>query len=139
MAVSNGAEYIKGTFTVPDNAENFTLNYGKSFSKYLLYIEMTDASKTALNSSAESGSTAIMFLAVYPPIEFKQNINDNTRAIKVTIYNPSTDTIGTTTLGASLYSVSSFTDAVRLINSAGQTRLIRGYSYDYVIVSLDNI
>ena len=57
MGMAKGAEVIKGSFTVPaDYTGNYTINFGKSFSRYVYIIEMTDESKAALAQRGENSN-----------------------------------------------------------------------------------
>ena len=46
--MASGAQFVKGTFTVPDSGSSYTINFGKTFSSYLYVIEMSDLSKQSL-------------------------------------------------------------------------------------------
>lgn len=40
--MASGADFVKGTFTVPNDVATYTINFGKTYSKYLYMVEMTD-------------------------------------------------------------------------------------------------
>ena len=40
--MANGAQFVKGTFTAPNSGNRYMLEFGKTLSKYLFFIEMTD-------------------------------------------------------------------------------------------------
>ena len=54
--MANGAQFVKGTFTAPNSGNRYTLEFGKTLSKYLFFIEMTDNSKTTLLGTGLSGA-----------------------------------------------------------------------------------
>ena len=61
-----GARYVKGTFTVPKNSNSYTIDFGKSFSKYILFIEADSTSKQTILDSGINASRAYAVLAIYP-------------------------------------------------------------------------
>lgn len=66
MAMASGAQFVKGSFTVPNDASRYTINFGKSFSKYILFIEADSTSKQSILDSGINASRAYAVLAVYP-------------------------------------------------------------------------
>lgn len=135
---TKGAEFVTGSFTVPaDYTGTFILDYGKTFESYLLLIELTDTSKTALASSGSLNASAFCYLGIYPAREVNNSIYS--ASILVSTYKPSTESFSNTTLGASLLTGSSFSVLVKDASGSATSRLVKGYSYNYTIISLDNI
>lgn len=139
--MAKGAEVIKGTFTTPDES-TYTLSFGKTFQKYLYIIEMTDASKTMLMSSGINNQrTYAISGSVYPtPV-----INNSapTHGYMTLRINPSTQQIQNiaaqelNTINGSSITLNNY--AVDSAANNARYALIRGYSYNYTIVSLDNV
>lgn len=137
MQMAQGAEYIAGSFTVPLSGTPYEVQYGKSFGSYLLMIEMFEESKTALQNTGSSNLTAIRYCGMYPAATIGNIVN--TYAASVYIYRPDTGATGTSSLGAAALLSSSFKVDTRDVTSLGSVRLIRGYTYHYIVVSLDNV
>ena len=140
MAMAQGAEVIKGSFTVPaDFTGTYTLNYGKSFSSYILLIDMAEESKQDLYDETSINNTiSYFFTAINPPQTIVDKTDSGHAAITLT-YNPSSGNFGTGQLGSTAYTDSSFAVYVRDLNGSGTTRLVKGFSYNYVLISLDGI
>lgn len=129
-----GANYASGTFTT-GNTSTYTLEFGKTFSKYLYYIEMTDDSKTALKNSEQTSAKMYACLGIYPRNEFDENLYpyDAYAAYRVV---PSSDEMSlSTSAQASAIDGSSITLTNNAISS-GANNLYRGYSYNYYIVEM---
>lgn len=136
--VTRGAEFVTGSFTVPaDYTGTFTLDYGKTFESYLLLIELTDTSKTALSSSGSSNASTFCYLGLYPAREVNNSIYST--SIFVLTYKPSTESFSNSSAGVSLLTGSSFSATVKDVSESASMRLLKGYSYNYTIISLDNI
>lgn len=137
-AMANGADYIKGAFTVPNDASSYILNFGKTFASYLFLIEMDDTSKTTLVGSGESGNKLYAESGIYP----LPSIN-NTNPSPMYIYeriNPSTQDVSAT-YGYGAVSSSAPADGTKITFScgaltAGTSYLYRGYTYKYYIVAI---
>ena len=140
MAMAQGAEVIKGSFTVPaDFTGTYTLNYGKAFSSYILLIDMAEELKEDLyDETSITAATTYFFTAIYPPQTVAEATDSGHAAITLT-YNPSNGNFGTGQLGSTVYTGSSFAVSVRDLNGSGTTRLVKGFSYNYVLISLDGI
>ena len=62
-----GAQFVKGSFTVPNDAlAYYTLDFGKSFSRYLFLVEMDNASKTMLSNSGISANRIYAEQGIFP-------------------------------------------------------------------------
>lgn len=135
-----GAEVVKGTFTVSASAivdNTFTLNFGKTFSKYLYLIEMTEASKTTLLATGQTSDRAYSAIGMYPMPQINNTTPDNnflTVRVKPT-------TSGTSVAAPSSSSGSATGSSITfpVSNLNGANHLYRDYSYNYTIVSLDNV
>lgn len=137
MAIK-GAEYISGTFTVPNDSGNrFTLQFGKTFSKYLFLIDATDETKEAIIASGANGNRAYAVFGAYP----MPSINNEIPSLNETYcrINPNTMAVSTG------YSTSMATpNADSIVMEAGNfvsgaQYVYQGCSYKYYIVSLDEM
>ena len=128
-----GAEFLSGTFTTGTTA-GYTIDFGKSFSKYLYYVEMTDASKTELHNSGQTSAKMFACIGKYPNAEFNErSTNGGYLSFRV---NPSNDTIDkSSSASPNSISDSSITFGNNAI-TAGANSLYRGYSYNYYIVEI---
>ena len=135
-AMAKGAEVIKGTFTVPDGGVNYTLNFGKSFNSYLFLIELDGDGKTAVINSGSTYARAFAYIGAYP----RKSIN-NTEAESILVdrYNPSSSEASYGALTGTQLSVNSITLNTIGITGSGATSLVKGLTYNYTIISLDNI
>lgn len=130
-----GANYAKGTFTTDDNG-TYTLSFGKTFSSYLYYIEMTDESKTALHNTGQNSARMYACLGIYPKNKFNGN-NYPYNAYSAYRVNPSTDEMSlSTSTQASAIDGSSISFNNTAITASGANNLYRGYSYNYYIVEI---
>ena len=139
MGMARGAEVLKGSFSVPaDYTGNYIINFGKSFSRYIYIIEMTDESKTALAQTGENNNKTYARLGLYPPFEI-EGLRPNNSSHMSTRINPSTQAIMSTvatTNGISSYAIAIATGDV---TQTSANLLYLGYSYNYTIISLDNV
>ena len=127
-----GANYAKGTFTT-DTGSTYTLSFGKTFSSYLYYVEMTDASKTALQNSGQTSAKMFACFGAYPNIEFGNSDAGGFLAFRV---NPSTNAIDKSASAApSSINSTSITFGNNAI-TGGSNGLYREYTYDYYIVEI---
>lgn len=135
-----GIEVVKGTFTVyPDQIvdNTYTINFGKTFSKYLYLIEMTEESKTTLLSSGQTSDRMYSCMGTYP-IPQINNITPSYNFLSVRV-KPSTSSTSVTAPSSSSGVATSSTITFPTSNLNGANQLYRNYSYNYTIVSLDNV
>lgn len=134
MAVSS-LNYIKGQFTaVQDENDQFTLNFGKTFSRYLIFIEATDSAKSTIASYTGGGRKLYSTLAVYPGLNFSNNL-DNYKACFS--YAPSTEAFNREYSSTNITLDSS--KAVfncRALSFNSPVSLYDGLTYDYFIVEV---
>ena len=131
--MAKGANFIKGTFTAPSGASSYTLNFGKTFNKYIYLVEMTEESKTALVNSGITAIRAFAWVGIWPNVSIN-NVAYASNSLYAR-YNPSTNETSGGVMSASSYSNSSITFAVSNLTSI--TTLFEGYSYNYYIVEVD--
>lgn len=135
-----GAEVVKGSFTVSPSAivdNTFTINFGKTFSKYLYLIEMTEESKATLLSSGQTADRMYSAIGVYP-IPQINNTTPYNSFLSVRV-KPSTSETSISAPGSSSESATGSTITFPVSNLGGVNQLYRDYSYNYTIVSLDNV
>ena len=132
--MASGADYAKGTFTT-DTAMTYTLSFGKTFSRYLYYIEMTDESKTALHNSGQSSAKMYACLGIYPKNKFNGNDFPANSYASYRVNPANDDMTLSTSASATAINESSITLGNTAI-SGGANSLYRGYSYNYYIVEI---
>lgn len=64
--MANGAQFVKGSFTVPADADKYMLNIGKTFEKYMFVIEADDTSKSTIINSGYDASKCYGILGIFP-------------------------------------------------------------------------
>ena len=132
--MASGADFVKGTFTT-DTAYTYKVDFGKTFSKYLYYIEMTDDSKTALMNSGQSSAKMFACFGVYPPTEFDSSHSAAANYMSYRI-KPSDSTIDcSSSAAANQIDGSSVTLGLTGI-TGGANSLYREYSYNYYVVEI---
>ena len=134
---AKGLEVLKGTFTIQDNT-GYTIKFGKTFTKYFYFVEMTDESKTAFASSGISNTKAYSIAGIYPMPEISNKRPSNFGV--ASRYTPSTDEVGAATFAVNNVSTdgSQIKFPTASATGGGASNLYIEYSYNYIVVSLDN-
>lgn len=132
--MASGANFVKGTFTVPSIGSSYTLNFGKTFSKYMFFIEMTNDSKTALLQIGATSARAFFVEGIYP----SPSVN-NVQGTNVTLVCRVTPSTGEITYGQNNIFIKGIDDT-HIDFAAGGTgntnAFYNGYSYNYYIVEI---
>ena len=131
--MASGANFVKGTITVPNDSSYVNLNFGKSFSKYLFFIEATDESKQTMLNTGINGNRTYAMIGCYPDV----TIGEITESYNVFVsrINPSTSA-KSTTYTSFTQSESSIGISAVDIYSGGANEMYKGYSYNYFIVEM---
>lgn len=138
MAMAKGGiNYVSGEFTIPDSGNTYTLQLGKSFSRYMFFISMTDESKQTVMGSGSNYSRTYEYYGTYPGPEI-DGANEAT-CIYAARIAPSTDTRSTGTTNNSNCTNSSITLNTVDITTSGWAALVHGLTYKYLAVSLADI
>lgn len=132
-AMASGADFIKGSFTT-GNASGYLISFGKTFSKYIYFVEMTEESKATLMASGQDAAKMVACCGIYPRVM----VSDVPVANGFVSYrvNPTTSS---TSQSTSAVPSSIDNTSIVLPNSAitgGSNSLYRGYSYNYYIVEI---
>ena len=137
---SGGAEVIKGTFIADGGqANSYTLSWGKKFSKYIYIIEMTEDSKNALISSGQTSAKMYACIGKYPMPSINNDSLNNTYLSNRIIPSTQALSVSNTTNNVSdTVTGNSIKFTCNRIGS-GANVLYNNYSYNYTIVSLDDI
>ena len=133
---TTGKEFITGSFTVASNAQTHRLSFGKTFNKYLAYIEMSDSSKTALINSGSTLYLGFAFVGSYPA----SSINGTSQEYKaISQYRPSSNnTSSSIPANGPTFASSYIENSVVNVGSAQSTdtaKFLAGYTYNYCVVS----
>ena len=132
--MASGEKILTGTFTTPSSGNSYTFTFGKTFTKYMYLIEMTDASKTALAASGETSYRMFACIGIYPsPEANNSNISNSFLSFRTTPSTGVANASGSTSGSADGSSVT-FTLAA---TSGGTNVLYRGYTYKYTVVPID--
>ena len=135
MAMASGAQYVKGMITVAQGAE-CTINFGKTFSRYLYFIEMNDASKTTLLASGESGAKSYARCGVVPSVAIG-NVDAGLSYWSQRI-NPATSEQTYSAISNYVVNATGSSITFKSANSisSGAHYLYAGYTYNYYIVEI---
>ena len=132
-----GAKCAKGTITTPSSGTSYTLNFGETFTgNYLVVIEATDATKTAIINSGVNYKRAFAFLAK------RNNFTINNLSIESNQYlieriNPSSSEMDKVLSGSPSYTDSSVTIGnYGLTGQYATNCLFQGYSYNFFVVEI---
>ena len=131
--MASGAQFVKGTFTVPNDANTYELSIGKTFEKYLFLVEADDNSKRTIISSGYDASKCYGILGIYPKFEIN-NVSAAFNMVHARI-NPSTSA---NALGSS--NITNTSTAITLncadLSAAYPNGIYRGLTYNYYIVEI---
>lgn len=128
-----GADFIKGSFTVPNDENSFVLNFEKTFSKYLFFIEADDDSKDAIVATGYTNAKAYAFIGSYP----KEKINNITEDTNVLCMRITPSTSALTRSGVNItFDGSSITINASAVSAGNASYLYRGMTYNYFVVEI---
>ena len=133
--MSQGVQLITGTFT-PEETPNSKIQIGKTLTKYMYLIEMTDASKTTLMASGYTSNRCYAMIGMYP----SPAVGQNTQNAIFASYRikPSTSEMSNAVANAGAgISGSQISIGCQAPASAGANYLMTGYTYNYTIIPLD--
>ena len=133
--MSQGVEIIKGSIT-PSTTPNCVISIGKTLTKYMYLVELTDDSKTALLASGISSNRTYALIGMYPPA----NIGNYSQSLMYATYrvNPSSGAISVATANAAANTSGSQIEiGSGAPSSAGANYMMTGYTYKYTIIPLD--
>ena len=137
-AISTGAEFVKGSFTVGDNDTSHTINFGKTFSKYLFIIEADTESKETILNTGLSSSRAYMSICIFPGVKIASDNVDY--QIIVERIKPSDSSLTITNKTSSTYytlSDSSITiKCYAVTNTNAPDYLYQGLTYNYYVFEI---
>lgn len=134
--ISAGANCVKGSFTVPSTGNSYTLEFGKSFSKYIFLIEADDTSKEAILDSDYDANKTYSFFGIYPKRSIGETeTNWNTILSRINPHSPSSaSSLSTSTT----FTNSSITlSAYDLSTSGATSSLYRNLTYKYIVIELE--
>lgn len=136
--MANGANFVKGTFTVPNNINSYTIDFGKTINQYLFVVEMTDESKkTLMEDTSDTNPRCFIFYGLYP----KPSINNMVVSYINTYYRIVPSTGGTVSATLNEGPVTSFNETsivMRATEKSGNRAafIYKGYSYNYYICEI---
>ena len=134
LAMVSGKEFVSGTFTTGQSS-TYTLNFGKSFNRYMYLIEMTDSSKTNLENSGQTSAKMYACCGIYPSPAFNDDVPFGANVMISYRIIPSTSQQNTSASTASMDNSS-----ITMTNnnfSNGANVFYKGESYKYIVISLD--
>lgn len=134
--MARGVEVIKGSFTVGDNDTTYALQFGKTLSRYMYLIEMTDQSKAELISTVSSGVRVFAFAGMYPMPEVN-NTSQASVCVRTYRVTPSTGVVSSSTYYDNNVPSSTAITLNAVSVSSGGDALYRGYTYNYIIIPIE--
>ena len=137
MAMARGTIPIRGSFTAYSQTGNvYTIEIGKTLSKYIFYIWMTDASRAALMATGQTSAKMYECLGKYPASEALAQPGTNNAFISYRIV-PSTSAISVSSSDSGTLTPNRITLTANAL-SGGANILYRDYTYEYVIIPLED-
>ena len=133
IAKETGAQFVKGSFTVQSSGNTQTLNFGKTFDKYLIIIEAASESKQTIMDSGLTSARSFAFLGKYPGFQIGESTNANQGMLCRVV--PSTNVITDVFVTTWTFTQSSVTFPTIGLES-GQNYLYYGLTYNYYIVEI---
>ena len=133
--MANNKQCVSGNFTVPDGISNYKISIGKTINNYVWYVEMSEASKSALMETGNSEKKAYAFLGKYPTPQINNKSLSNTSfwSFRVT---PSTGDINTLIGYVAQIDNTGITIGAGAVGGAANA-LVRGYTYNYYIYEIE--
>ena len=134
--LQTGANYAKGSFTTPSSGSPYTLNFGKSFSKYMFLIEANETSKTTILNSDYDANKTYSFFGIRPTRSIGEaETNWNTILSRI---NPHSSASGSALSTSITFTDSSISiSCYDLLTSGATSSLYRNMTYNYFIVELE--
>ena len=129
--MANWKRIEEGTFTVPENVNDFTLNYQNSFNKYFIIVEASSESKAVIINTQSETRKTFAVVAFYPKLSIN-NTDDNYNGLEQYIV-PSSNTLAGSSLNIVQLTNSSCTLRARNINTSYNSCLYNGLTYNYTI------
>lgn len=136
IAMARGEKIIKGTFTAVNQGENkYTFNFGKTFSKYIYYIEMTSESLTLLKASGQTAAKMYACVGRFPKHDIEEPASNGNAYIAYRI-KPSDDTLSIAGTESNTISDSSITFQCQNYNG-GANIMYNNHEYNYMIIPIE--
>ena len=133
MSGGGSIDYESGTFTTPSSGNTYELTFSNTYSSYMILIEMTSNSKTALMNSGRTAGRTFSMIGVYPQRSVNNTNNPyQSLLLRVNPSNSNMDYGGPTT--TFVYTSSSLTMPLGPTTSANQ--LYREFTYNYFVVEI---
>jgi len=135
MQMASGAKFVSGSFTVPNDASTYTINFEKTFARYIFICEMSDTSKASLLNSGQNANKTYILMGIYPTPGIS-NYNPTNQCLFSRI-NPTSTDVAMSASGNFVSNIdeSSITLAADAV-SGSLYRVYRGYEYNYYIVEI---
>ena len=130
----DGANYVSGSFTVPETGSTYTLNFGKTISNYLVLIEATDASKEEIIASEYNGAKTYCAIGVYPKRKIGEITENNN--LFLNRVNPSTSALTQVYVGNWTFTSSSIELKTEDLNASSANYFYHGLTYNYYVVEI---
>ena len=128
-----GADFVKGTTTI-GSSNTHTISFGKTFSRYMYFIEMTDGAKADLISSGQTAAKMYACCGIYPSVPINNAAPSN--VLFAYRMNPNTSE-KSTAAGSSVQSIDGSSITITSGQYSGGTNILyRGLEYNYYIVEI---
>ena len=135
-SIKTGTEILKGTFTAINQGDNrFTINFGKTFSSYIFYVEMTAASLALLEASGQTGAKMYACIGRYPKHDIEEPPSNGNAYISYRI-KPSDKTLSIAGTENNTIDGSSISFQCQGYNG-GANILYTNHDYEYMIIPIE--
>lgn len=136
QSIQTGANYVKGSFTTPNTGSSYTLEFGKSFSKYIFLIEADDDAKDTIKNSGYNANKTYSFFGIRPTRSIgTTETNWNTILSRI---NPSSPSSASSLSTSTVFTDSSITIGCYDLSTSGATSsLYRNMKYNYWIFEIE--
>lgn len=136
MGMASGGSIISGTFYA-DSIGSYTINFGKTLSRYIVYFEMTKESKETLVSNWTSGNRSFGFLKL--KWDGCDDFNSTGYWSYTARYSGTTaPTLGTGTNGSEFIAMNDDNMVISVNSfSSGTNYVYVGYTYNYMIIPIE--
>ena len=133
VAAVGAIDVVTGCVIGAVSGISFTLNFGKTFSKYLFIIEADDDSKDDIVDTGYSNQKAYAFIGSYP----KETINNITEDTNVLCMRITPASSALTRSGVNItFDGSSITINASAVSAGNASYLYRGMTYNYFVVEI---
>ena len=131
--MASGANFVKGSFTVPNSGASYSVDFGKSFDRYIFLIEADEDARETIIDSGLDASKAFAVIGTHPVLNIN-NVDVNFGEALARI-NPATSAVA---MGSAKWGTTSSRINVGIAPLTGSTpsALYHGLTYNYYVFEI---